>query len=162
MGPVDRIANICTGHRAASWRPIQNLPGLFGSRAEAGTSHETDMTERSSPGGQGSKSAAQMAPRRGCLHGVGGIAGTTDPRTCSSVTTTLAIFHPFIGLSRTLKLEPSPQDVRPGRGSSMTGTLIRMRVDTEGRKHRAVGQPNGICESLCVYTFLHNPSCPSI
>lgn len=91
MDLVDRIADICTGHRAASWSPIQNLPGVFGSRTEVGTSHETDMTGRPSPGGQGSKSAAQMAPRCGCLHGVGGTARTTDPRACSSVTMTLAI-----------------------------------------------------------------------
>lgn len=73
---------ICTGHRPASQSPIQNLLGLFGSKAKAGTSQETDITGRPSPGGWGSKSAAQMAPRCGHPHGVGGtVKATTSAQT---------------------------------------------------------------------------------
>lgn len=68
---------IRTGHRPASQSPIQNLLGLFGSKAKAGTSQETDITGRPSPGGWGSKSAAQMAPRCGHPHGVGGTVKAT-------------------------------------------------------------------------------------
>lgn len=74
---------ICIGHRPASQSPIQNLLGLFGSKAKAGTSQETDITGRPSPEGWGSKSAAQMAPRCGHPHGVGGTvkATTTSAQT---------------------------------------------------------------------------------
>lgn len=142
--------------------PIQNLPGLFGSRAEAGTSHEIDVTGRHSSRGWDSKSAAQMAPRCGHTHGVGGMVRATDPRHYSRVTMTLAISHPFTGLSRTLKLEPSPQDMSPRQGPSVADTLIHVcghKTQREGNIEMWDGRMSSV--GLSVYMFVHSPSFPS-
>lgn len=158
---------ICTGHRPASQSPIQNLLVLFGSKAEAGTRQETDITGRPSPGGWGSKSAAQMAPRCGHPHGVGGTVKATTSAQAPGPAAGSPQPWPF----------PTPSQACQGHGSwsPVPGMRAQDRDpqwpvhshtcvdtgDTAGRKHRDVGWLHDICGSCCVYTFVNSPSFPS-
>lgn len=133
----------CTGHRPASQSPIQNLLGLLAPMLRLAPAGRLTLREAQA-WGMGFQVSCSNGPKMwastwGRWHSQGHPHISPDPRPCSRITTTLAPSRPFTGLSRTLRLEPRPQDVSPRQGPAGAGTLIH------GCGHRRRGKETSRC-----------------